>query len=437
MHCPALFTALFPRTPAPTPCPTQADDASGMSEDTKHNLKAVHIIQIECLDPVRAFVDRRLRLLFSSACSSSAPEVHHTHTQHVSNVLYTQCGLPGDPLDVVWPVPVAPFVPPLGPVPIRGTWLTRRGPSDPVGPGGGGGGGGLVRVCVVGATSPCSPTLRHLICEECDSPQGTLHLVPVHALAVAAGLSLEAVSHWLALLDVDGWQDDAYGNGAIVVPGRLRISVNEGRGVFRGWVVGFKSEGDGPWDGGPSLTGHVRVEEDVLCRVGHRTGDVLCGLGDAMGQGPLLLAIPPSASEEVVGDAAGATPASPAGKVEGEADASGPALSPSHPATLTPGGGAGCGSSSDGDGAGEGPLVHAPSAPQVLNLQPQSPTSQRGAEEGMSAPLTLTHPINRLRSCARTGLEFGPGRVRRATELVQRWVTSVLLAGNVVDDQGW
>jgi hypothetical protein len=110
----------------------------------------------------------------------------------------------------------------------------------------------------------------------CPSPVCDLELVShrclpppvpfVHGLQVACGVPRPTLAQWLTLLNVDGWRDDSFGPGAIVVPGRVRLTglpkLPGVEGLFRGWVVGYK-----PRVGGGRFTaGTVRVELDVTGR---------------------------------------------------------------------------------------------------------------------------------------------------------------------------
>ena len=79
---------------------------------------------------------------------------------------------------------------------------------------------------------------------------------------VASGVSEATLDRWLSLLEADGWRDDAYGAGAIVLPGRARLAglprLPGVDGMFRGWVVAYR-----PKPGARFTSSSVRLEQDV------------------------------------------------------------------------------------------------------------------------------------------------------------------------------
>ena len=79
---------------------------------------------------------------------------------------------------------------------------------------------------------------------------------------VASGVSEATLDRWLSLLEADGWRDDAYGAGAIVLPGRARLAglpkLPGVEDMFRGWVVAYRLK-----PGARFTSGSVRLEQDV------------------------------------------------------------------------------------------------------------------------------------------------------------------------------
>jgi hypothetical protein len=202
-----------------------------------HNWASFSEALIGCQETVQQFVSDGLADVFSRIVEDSNPSCEEDSPTHMSNVTFQHLGHAGCPLDVAWPRGLAaPLVPVFGPFPI--TVLDKDGvvASTP-------------RVVCIGAypaAPACSPSsasrvvFGDLVCEECDTIDGEVHRVSMTEALSSGHFSQTALEAWLELLQADGLADVQLQQGAVIIPGRVRVKLPNQPGVCRGWIVGYK-----------------------------------------------------------------------------------------------------------------------------------------------------------------------------------------------------